>query len=297
VMFSLGGMVLIGGTVGVIVGALAQSRWGLNTPLQPAPGEVQFRMRLFGFAVPIFLFVLAGVLIGTWSMGQNYARRLISKQLAGTTGVAAESLGVFLDMGDDLMLELATEPQLISATPDQAITLLDQTYGTSSFFDGLALFDVEGYLIAGAPQDTASETLLPLDMAEPIAFLSDQENAHAFLATDEGDQQVNRVIFAIGVGDQTGEIQRTLWGQTIIDQNRIAQPFIIAMNALVEQGSEAFVVSNDGALLYPHPGEENLAMLNLANSSTATYFQSTSTEGKFTTFLILYIGSQLLLGV
>jgi PAS domain S-box-containing protein len=97
VMFSLSGMVLIGGVICVIVSAIAQQDWGKKSPLQPAPTEVDLKCRLFAYTLPIFLVILVGIFISTWMYAQNNARKVMIKQLVSTSGLAVTSLSEHLE--------------------------------------------------------------------------------------------------------------------------------------------------------------------------------------------------------
>jgi two-component system, OmpR family, phosphate regulon sensor histidine kinase PhoR len=97
VMFSLGGMALIGGVMCVIVSAIAQHAWGGKSPLKPTPCEVNLKYRLLGYTLPIFLVLLVGVFISTWTFAQNNGRKAIVRQLVSASGLAATSLGDYLE--------------------------------------------------------------------------------------------------------------------------------------------------------------------------------------------------------
>ena len=105
VLFSLGGMVLIGGVVCVIVSAVAQKDWGVKLPLQPTPSEVNLKYRLMAFILPIFLVIMVGVFISTWTFAQNNARKMIVKQLVSTSELAAIGLGDYLETTGSLTRE------------------------------------------------------------------------------------------------------------------------------------------------------------------------------------------------
>jgi PAS domain S-box-containing protein len=279
VIFSLGGMVLIGGVVSVIVQAIAHQHWGLQSPLRPAPGEVYFRYRLIGFAVPIFVIVLAGVLISTWSLAQSHASRLMLKQLTGTTGTAAEGLGLFLEAGERLIQDLAMDPQLISAPGEQISPLLDQSLEERPFFDWMVLLDLDGNIIAGVSQDAQMDSPPIFDLADPIALFSQQNHAYSFPA-GAGDGIIGaQVGFWAAVGEQPSDSQRLLWGQTVLETNSYARPFIAAFHALMEQGGGAAIVGSDGTVYLQIGGEESVVKLPSANLTTATFYQSTTQDG------------------
>lgn len=142
VMFSLGGMVLIGGVICVVVGALAQKEWGGKTPLKPAPGEVNLKYRLFTYTLPILMVLLVGVFISTWMFAQNYARKVMVRQLVNTSGLAAISLGDYLETTGSLIPEEALQTQAFI----RVIQELEEQGGITQINndEGAVLYQTEG---------------------------------------------------------------------------------------------------------------------------------------------------------
>jgi PAS domain S-box-containing protein len=279
VMFSLAGMVMIGGAASMIVQAAAQQRWGNQTTLRPAPGEVYFRYRLLGYAVPIFIIVLAGVLLSAWSVAQSQARQQMVGQLRDTTGMAAESLDLFLETGERLALDLAREAELNSGSAEQVTPLLNLSLESTNFFDGLALFDIEGNFIAGVPEGTPIGTEPLLERAELELFFSNTGKTQIFFSSGQHEEQDGLVVFGVSVGEQPADAQRLLWAYASLNRNRYARPFITAMKALTAQGGGASIMGNDGTVLYQLGAGESVARLPGTNFTTATYYQSTTTDG------------------
>lgn len=279
VMFSLGGMVLIGGVVSMIVQAIAQQNWGVHLPLRPAPGEVHFRYRILAIAIPVFLVVLAVIFISIWFLAHKQASRVMHKQLTTTTGAAGESLGLFLDTGERLIQDLAMDPQLMSVSAEQLIPSLDQALGKSTFFDWLVVIDTHGNFIAGVPQEMGLESLLVFDQADPMAIFTQQDQAYLFFG-GTGDGYSNaQAGFWGAIDEQPGESPRIVWGQTTLETNPYARPFLDTFYTLVDQGGAIAVVGNDGTVYYQIGAEESVVILPAANLTTATFFQSTSKDG------------------
>lgn len=276
VMFALGGMVLIGGAVGMIVQAINQRQWGGQTPLLPAPGEADLRYRLFGYALPMFVILLAGVLAITWSLTQNHARRQMLKQLRDTTGIAAEGLGLFFEAGEGLIRELALTPEVNSGGSDSVADYLAGSLESSPFFGSVALLDDEGELIASVPEDAPLAVFQYSDLIQ----LSELGDPHFFLGVADDEARDGWVVFWTGVGDQPEDNQRILWALTALDQNRYAQPFMAAVDALTDQGGSVDVVGRDGTVYFHRGGNAGVERITAGNLSTATYYQSRSADGR-----------------
>jgi PAS domain S-box-containing protein len=142
VMFSLGGMMLIGGVISVIVSAIAQQDWGGRSPLKPAPCEVNLKYRVFSLILPIFLVLLVGVFITTWMFAQNNARKVMVGQLVSTTGLAAASLGDYLETTGSLIPIETHQTQVFI----RVLLALEEQGGIGQIVsdDGTVLYQTEG---------------------------------------------------------------------------------------------------------------------------------------------------------
>ncbi|NLN70627.1 MAG: hypothetical protein GX142_07580 [Chloroflexi bacterium] len=278
-LFSLGGMVFIGGAVCVIVQALAQKSWIKTTPLKPAPGEVHFKYRLLGYAVPIFVMVLAGVLVGSWSLGQSYGRRQTIKQLTNSVGIATESLSVFLKTGDQLLDTLALNPLVVSGSADEISTLLEQTLRKSTFFNGLALFDEEGNLVVGVPPDLPFDVLPNFDDHPQLAADEQPDTMHLITGRTGGEKH-SSMSFVTRIEKGLDDPQYILWGQAQLDENDFAQALLATGHVITQQGGSISVVGSDGIVLYHRNGEGELESLPSTNLASTTFYQSTSGDGQ-----------------
>ncbi|MFU8826513.1 MAG: ATP-binding protein, partial [Brevefilum sp.] len=276
VMFALGGMVLIGGAVSMIIQAITQKRWGRKTPLQPAPGEIDFRYRLFGLATPIFIILLAGVLGVTWSIAQKHARRGMLNQLTDTTRIAAESLGLFIETGDSLIRELAIAPEVNSGVSDSLSEFLVDALEKPPFFDSIAILNDEGGFVAGAPNEASLAVFQYFDLAQ----LSQQNVPQFFLVGAGDDTREGLLVFWAGVGNQPGNDQGIMCALTALDENRYAQPFMAAVDALAGQGGSVDVVGSDGTVYFHRGTDVSVEYIAAGNLSTATFFQSKSADGQ-----------------
>jgi signal transduction histidine kinase len=279
VMFTLGGMLLIGGATCMIVQALAAKYWAPKTPLKPAPGEVHFRYRLLSYATPIFLIVLVGVLLATWSLGQNHARKQILKQLTGTTAIAAESLGVFLTTGDQILDALAANPQMSVGSDEQISAFLQEAQSVSNFFEWLAVLDAEGHLIAGYLPSLSPDILRDDDLFQPMTVNNKPGPVH-FFVTGLEDENYGLMCFITGVERQPDTQQRFLWGLTKIDENRVAQPLVIAKNALKDQGGTISVIDAGGRVVFHWNSDDRVEEIPTANLTTSAFFQGASSDGR-----------------
>ena len=277
VMFSLGGMVLVGGVVSVIVQALAQASWGGKAALKPSPLETHFKYRFLTFTMPIFVILLGVVFITTWSIVRDHAQKLLLRQLTGTGGIAAESMSVFLDTGDRQLGALALSPQLSDGSAEETAQVLSQFVQNQAFFSEIALPDAEGDPIAWVPPGH-QETWQP--SFESIGMQTDLNKPWRLVGQGAGDENRTLIDFLMAVEVGQNDSRRFLWGQAVLEDNPYAHPFLKAVDALVQSGGYVQMVDSEGDLLY-QAGEVGLSEpFARGNLSTAAFYQSTTTDGR-----------------
>ncbi len=280
VMFSLGGMVLVGGVVSVIVQALAQASWGGKTALQPSPLETHFKYRFLTFTVPIFVVLMGVVFITTWAIVRDHAQKLLLRQLTGTGGIAAESLSVFLDTGDRQLSALARSPQLISESDEAAVRVLDQNLESQAYFSQLALLDSEGSPLVWAPVNHQEAEPPAFEMMAPDGLQSGSVSPWRFM--DAGASVENRTLiyFLLALEPESAGQHRYLLGQTVLEENPYGHPFLQAVDALVQSGGYVQIIGSEGGLLYQSGGAGLAEPVARANLSTAAFFQDTTPDGR-----------------
>jgi len=278
VMFSLGGMMVIGGVISVIIKALAPKSWVKTTPLKPAPGEVNFKFRLMSYTVPIFMMVLVGVFIGSWTLGQKFARKQAIKRLINTTEIAVEGFNAFLKTGDQILDALALYPQIKTGSVEEISSILEQIYDSSDYFDELGLIDRENQLFIGVPAGENFEIIDNIDPYSEIAFDNLQNTAHRF-TQGLGDENNDEIIFIRDLSEPVGDPSRFLFGKTQFNKNHFAQPLMTSITALVDQKGKFYILDKDGKVLYQNNANDNLSQLSSFNFNTPTFFQSASDDG------------------
>jgi PAS domain-containing protein len=276
-LFTLGGMVLIGSAVCVIVQAFVQARWGGNQALSPAPGEVHFFYRFLAYALPILLIASAALLISTWNSAQNNARRVLLRQMTSSTSLAAESLSVFIETGKSQLSGLASDPQVISGSPDTVNAILQQNNRMLLFFNQMALVDTDGNRIAGYPELAILAPNTSGDWGAQLTSLSAEPPVAVHMYAAEHGHEPMHIAFLTAVSRESGESERFLWGQTTFDGNWLAQPFVQAMDDLALQGGYGQVVEPGGEVLFNTAGAPAHDLGS--NFSTGTFFQTTSDDG------------------
>lgn len=279
VMFSLGGMVLMGGVVSVIVQAYTQSFWGNQATLKPAPGETKILSRLLFYGVPIFILALTGVFITSWRISENYLRQVMVRQMTASSISAAKSLIVFFDTGERLINELALELEQTNNSPQQIDAALQRIEPGVGFFEHVAVIGTDGLITGSSPTHLGLDDGLLENLEGLKSTLRLSETTVSFVLTG-GEGYITRVVFLTGIGDLTQADSLVIWAETTLEENLFAAPFFSNMNLLVQQGGGWRLIGKDLSDLFSMGDDDARAGSSTSTFITATFSQTRTADGQ-----------------
>ncbi|RJP47466.1 MAG: HAMP domain-containing protein [Anaerolineaceae bacterium] len=258
---SFSGEVLFAGLVMQVLAAFFPSAWGRGASLQPSPSEQSLENRfLFGTGTFISLLLLT-LLIGDWVVAGQAAREMLRDRLASAADTAAQSVPFFLETGQNLAVQLATDPRLLEATEPELSSILGQRMQSSPYFDQFIILDVSTQAVLGGYPSASRETF----------GLFPEEEAGLSLAAEGGvliqiytvpplkpGEGAARVSFMVGIVDGDGQVQRVLIGRTDLGTNPLTQPLISSLQGMTGSGGEGMLIDDLNVILYhPNPGLVN----------------------------------------
>jgi signal transduction histidine kinase/HAMP domain-containing protein len=278
-IFSFGGMVLIAGMVCWIVKLFFKNAWRVNKPLIPAPGEISLKFRLIATLAPMLLLLMSFLVVFSWIIAKNTARRIMVRQLTSTSSLVVDGLAVYIKTGENLIGNLAAEEGFISGTPEEVSNLLAEKSNTFPFFEKLVLIDSTGRMISGYPQ-TSSEHLLPKpEEILAIELVVTGTTPQVMPVQSEVGMHEARLSFFASVSGPSNLTDRVLWGQSDILRNSFSHPFMKALDNLAQRGGIGQIVRDDGKILF-HTDPQNMTNDYLDSIyTTPTYFENVSSEG------------------
>lgn len=258
---SFSGEVLFAGLFMQVLATFFPSAWGRSTPLQPSPSEQSLENRfLFGTGTFISLLLLT-LLIGDWVVAGQAAREMLRDRLASAADTAAQSVPFFLETGQNLAVQLATDPRLLDATDPELSSILGQRMQSSPYFDQFIILDVSTQIVLGGYPSASRETF----------SLFPEEEAGLSLAAEGGvlvqiytipplkpGEGAARVSFMVGIVDGTGQVQRVLIGRTDLGTNPLTQPLISSLQGMTGSDGDGMLIDDLNVILYhPNPGLVN----------------------------------------
>lgn len=241
---------LFAGLVGQFLALASPSAWGHEQPLQPSPAERSLRTRfLLGTGTFISLLLLT-LLIGDWVVAGNAARRMLQERLSSTAETAAQSIPFFLETGQNLSAQIATDPRLRSTQDPELSSILAQQMQAVPYFNEIFLLDGSGN-IQGAYPFSARQSFR----------LEEEEKLGLYLASSGVLTQVYsiqpatpggpaRVSFLTALVKADGQIDLILLCRTDLNTNPLTQPLIQSLSNMAAVEGMGILLDENGRILY-----------------------------------------------
>jgi len=265
-----GGELLVAGLFLEIVALILPRLWIGRQVLEPSPAERSLETRfLLGGSAFISVFLVA-LLVGDWIIAGNAARRMLRDRLASTAQGAAESVPFFLETGQNLSMQLAADPRLLSESGDGLGSLLGEQMRSMPYFDQLFVLAADGSLVTAYPaSDPANFGLYPQEHAG-LGLAGKGIPAQVYTIPPAGGGRSARISFLTAVVDSSGATRRILLGRTTLADNPLTQPLIHSLGGTQVLGGVGLLLDDQGQVLYSpdaanlmtsYPGERGQAAL------------------------------------
>ncbi len=156
-LLAVSGELLIAGLFAQVLVATFPAAWGRRLPLQPSPAERSIEARfLFGTGA-IILFLLLALLVGDWLVAGAAARDMLRNRMSNTAELASQSVPFFLETGQNLVSQLASNPELLTESGDSLTATLENQIRSVPYFDQLLVLDREKQVLGNYPPVSAAE--------------------------------------------------------------------------------------------------------------------------------------------
>ncbi len=174
---------------------------------------------------------------------------LVKESMAGSAEVAANSIPLFTNTGQNLILQAARSLSATSDSEKDIQILLSQNLSSTQFFTQLIYVDPSGNPVVGVPEEDLS-----LAQSEQTGL---QQAAQGLLfgkyASFTGDDQRSAIIsFIAPVKDKQSKLIGFLIGRTNLASNSSLQPVISLLNGFSGRGGEGYIIDDEGVVIY-HP--------------------------------------------
>jgi PAS domain S-box-containing protein len=238
------GEMLIAGLAAQVLAVAFPTRWGGIGMLQPSPAEKSIETRfVFGTGTIISILLLT-LLLGDWIIAGRAARDLLHDRLASAAQMGAQSVPFFLEAGQNLSTQLASDPSLTQTSDADLTALLGRQLQAIPYFNQLAIFDLQtNSAIASYPPDSNFQ----ISPEEEIGVtLTAQGIPSQMYAMPPGDNSSARISFLASVPNTT----RVLIGRTDLESNPYMRSLVNNLNSLREINGAGELIDDQGNVIY-----------------------------------------------
>ncbi len=269
---------LIAGAVGQVVAQVSPGRLSSKQTLMPSPGERSLETR-FLFATGTFIsLLLLTLLIGDWIVAGRAARDMFRNRLSSAAEAAAQSVPFFLETGQNLAVQLASDPRLLDATDPELTSLIGQRLQAVPYFDQFFVLDAKGgTLLAGYPQSARGNFALYPDEQSGMMLASDGVLTQIYSIPPVAAEDTARVSFLVAIVDKAGQVQRVLIGRTTLETNPLTLPLIHSIDNMKDLDGTGYVLDENGKVIYR--SESDQPDYVVTRTEQAGFFDDTSANG------------------
>ncbi|PWB77514.1 MAG: hypothetical protein C3F07_01965 [Anaerolineales bacterium] len=254
---NLGGASLAFGVELLVAGLAAQVfalaspvTWGGLDSLKPSPAERSIETRFASGTGTIISILLITLLVGDWVIAGRAARNLLQKQLESVAEVGAQSVPFFLETGQNLASQIASDLQLNDASTTEFSVSLGRQIQAVPYFNQLILFDSQtNTSLANYPPGSPSQ-LTPQEEAGILVSQNVPNQMYAIPPDTPGGSA--RISFLAVVPNSS----RILIARTDLQTNPYMRSLINNLDSLQSVNGAGLLIDERGTILYhPQPAQ------------------------------------------
>ncbi len=273
-----GEIVFMGLFVQVIAIALPRA-WGNHEPLQPSPAELSLQTRILNGGGAFIAILLVSVILGDWIVAGNAARRMIRDRLAGTAETSAAGVPFLLETGQNLITQIAGEPQVLSGSGGTLSQFLGDQMHTVTYFDRLYVLDLKGKVVAAYPAGEAASFGLSQSENSGLALAVKGIAAQTYSLPPSAGDASARLSFMAAVQDENGETKRILIGHSQLASNPLFQPLKLGFQGLQSLGGQGKLLDEQGQILFSPTANELMNVFPVEPGSLASFYDLPAPNG------------------
>lgn len=280
VTLAFGGEMLIAGMVAQVISLAFPSVWGSKQTLQPSPSEKSLEAR-FVFVVGAFItLLLLTLLVGDWIVAGRAAREMLEDRLSGASQSAAQSVPFFLETGQNLAVQLASEPRLLDATGTDLTSIIGSRIQTVPYFDQAFIIDANTKsVLAGYPESANANFVLHPSEDNGLLLASSGVLTQLYSIPPISANESARVSFIVTILNADNQVQRILLARTTLATNPLTLPLIENINKMKELEGAGFLLDESRRIIYHSDTTQLAATYEGQGGTEPLFYDETATDG------------------
>jgi len=280
------GELLVAGLAAEAFASLLAKHWGRREAVKPSPAETSIQLRFFFGTAPLVLLLLFTLMVGDWLVAGQAARTMLEARLSNTAQIAAESFPYFLEAGQNLIQQMASNPRLAAAPSEQVSDILARDLRSVPYFRQLYFLDENGQPVSGYPEKEYARIFPTEEEEVGIQLALQGVTIQTYTVPPGRGERTAQVSYLASVLDQDGAVLGVLLGRSDLATNPFTKPIIQAMESMKDDtggisgsGIYGTIIDEKGKILY-HPTASRLMTNYLGKTSdVSSFYDETGPEG------------------
>lgn len=263
-VLAFAGEMVVAGIVAQAASAFFPKLWGGKQPLQPSPIERSLETR-FVFGTGAFIaIILLTLLIQDWQVAGQAARTMLEDRLSSTASAASDSVPFFLETGQSLAKQIASDPRLLESNGADLSALLGQRIQTVPYFDQVFLLESDAdpakrILISGYPADAVANFTISAEEEIGLQRAASGVPSQTYSLPPTAANPSARVSFLTLVPNPGGK-NRLLIARTTLESNPLTQPLLNTLTSVNELRGSGMLLDENNRILYHSTAGQMLAV-------------------------------------
>ncbi len=265
---------LIAGFAAQILITVFPNFWGGSGSLQPSPAERSIEMRFVSGAGAIISILLILLLAGAWIVSGSAARRLLEERLAGAAQVSAQAIPQFLEAGQSLSSQIASDPRLAQVSDADLQLLLSERIQSIPFFNQLAVVEVStNVVVTSYPPEQTFQWTDQEATGVPLIFQGILNQQHSLPPATPGDAA--RISFIAAIPNTS----RALIARTDLNSNPTLRALVTSLDSMQGMNGTGILIDGQGRILHHSQNELIFTQYTGQRSDAPSFFDETSPSG------------------
>ncbi len=245
----------IAALLGLAAAAFLPKLWGGRLERKPSPAETSLEIRFFYTLGPLLLIIVVSLMAGLWMITQQVSRKMLLERMEGSATIAAEAVPFFVQVGQDLVFQMAEDSSIASAfsakeIDKQALSqVLMDNLSTVPFFHQLILLDKNGQVIVWYPQRAGEEVSMAQIESNALGLALNGLPVQSYSIPQSPDGRPAQMSFIASVRGADGSVQGVLVARSEIGTNPFLQPAVTSIQGMQDLGGEGFLLDENGDIL------------------------------------------------
>jgi signal transduction histidine kinase/HAMP domain-containing protein len=280
VTLAFAGEMLLGGIVAQVIAMAFPSVWGGKQPLQPSPGERSIESRFLFVVGSFILILLVTLLVGDWVITGRAARKLLEDRLSSAGSAAAQSVPFFLETGQNLAVQLASDPRLLEAGGDELKSVIGTRMQTVPYFNQLIVLDADSRnVLAIHPGVDVIPFDLHPDEAAGVILATNGVLTQVYSIPPDSAGEVSRISFLVAILGVDGQVERVLIGRTTLESNPLTLPLTESLNNMSDLDGVGILLDENGRVIYHSDQSQSLSVYDGERINEAFFYDDTASDG------------------